>query len=77
MGFLEALLLAFIILKLTGVITWPWLVVLLPLLPDVILYVTLAIFGVGIFRRVKHEHKSFDEEFKAFDKRFDRRFPNL
>lgn len=51
MGFMEALLLTFIILKLIGVISWPWILVLSPLLPDVIIYVCLFTFGLSWWRR--------------------------
>ena len=70
MGFLEALLLAFIILKLTGVITWSWFLVLSPLYPDVILYVCLAVFGVGVFRRHRKKVREFDNEWDTFDERW-------
>ena len=67
MGVLEALLILFIALKLTGVITWSWWLVLLPIYPDVILYVVLAICGVGIFKRGKREIKKFDAEFERMN----------
>lgn len=38
MGFLEALTIVFIALKLTGVIAWSWWVILIPMYPAVILY---------------------------------------
>lgn len=67
MGFLEALLLAFIILKLTGVITWSWFLVLAPLYPDIILYIVLAVFGIGMFKRHKREVREFDESFERMN----------
>ena len=70
MGFVEALLLAFIILKLVGVITWPWLLVLAPIYFDVILYVCLAIFGVGMFRKHRKKVRKLDNEWDTFDERW-------
>jgi len=60
MGFLEALLLAFIILKLAGVITWSWWLVFTPLYPSVLIYLILAVFGVGVFRSGRRRHRRFD-----------------
>lgn len=45
----------FIILKLTGAITWPWRVVLLPLEIEcgfgVLVLLVMVVFGVGLFCR--------------------------
>lgn len=70
MGFMEALLLAFIILKLTGAITWAWWIVLAPLYPDVILYLILfAMFG-KFWQKHKKMEKEFDAEWDSFDERW-------
>lgn len=48
MGFLEILTLVFIVLKLTGLITWGWLAVLSPIIVAVALYIIiLMLFIVG------------------------------
>ena len=67
MGFTEALLLAFIILKLTGVIAWSWWLVLAPLYPSVVIWVLIALFGVKFWTRHKRETGQLDSEWKTFD----------
>jgi hypothetical protein len=67
MGFTEALLLAFIILKLTGAITWAWWIVLAPLYPSVVIWVLLILFGRKLWQRHKRETEQFDEEWQTFD----------
>ena len=42
LGFIETLLVIFIVLKVTGQITWPWLLVLSPL------WITLSLMGLVI-----------------------------
>lgn len=42
-GFLDALLLIFIVLKLIGIITWSWWVVLIPLWIEIILVIVFII----------------------------------
>lgn len=39
----------FIALKLTGYIAWSWWLVLLPLYGGVVVFATIALFGVGMF----------------------------
>jgi len=54
-GFLGALTIAFIVLKLVGVITWSWWIVLLPtLIPLAIVIVILIVLGITL---VVHEAK--------------------
>jgi hypothetical protein len=48
MGFLEVLTLIFIVLKLTGIITWGWLVVFLPLIIAVVFYLAWFVFFVAM-----------------------------
>lgn len=67
MGVLEALLILFIALKLTGVIAWSWFLVLAPLYPDIILYTLIAVFGFGFWKRHKREVKKFDAEFERMN----------
>ena len=50
MGFIEALGILFIALKLTGVIAWPWLWVLAPLWGQLIVFAVFLI-GYAIWRR--------------------------
>lgn len=53
-GVLSILLVAFIVLKLCGVITWSWLWVLSPLwIPIVLFLVILLIVGVIVWKNVK------------------------
>ena len=53
-GVLTLLLVAFVVLKLCGVITWPWLWVLSPFwIPLVIAVVALIIIGLVVFIKFK------------------------
>lgn len=52
--FLEALLVAFIVLKLCGVIDWSWWVILLPLWAPIVLAIAV-IAVIIIIRYLKHE----------------------
>ena len=67
MGFVEALLLAFIILKLVGAITWAWWIVLSPAYLDVIVYLLVFTVGIKYWRRHKRARADFDNEWNAFD----------
>jgi len=57
MGFTEALTIAFIVLKLMGVITWSWWLVLLPELIAGSLYLIVVLlyvaFGVHVWKGIK------------------------
>lgn len=46
MGFLEVLTIVFIVLKLCGVISWSWFIVILPLIIAVIIYIILIILKI-------------------------------
>lgn len=46
MGFLEALTILFIVLKLCDVISWSWFIVLLPLIIAIIFYIFIFILYV-------------------------------
>jgi hypothetical protein len=48
MGFCELLTIAFIVLKLVGVISWSWWIVLLPEIIAVLFYVAIIVFRVII-----------------------------
>ena len=53
-GVLSILLVAFIVLKLCGVITWSWWLVLLPLwVPIALVLVILLILGIMVYVNVK------------------------
>lgn len=69
MGFLEALTISFIILKLVGAIAWPWWGVLAPLYPSAIIWVLMLLFGVKFWKRHKTERQEFKAEWDAFDER--------
>lgn len=62
MGLLEVLTIIFIVLKLLGVITWSWWLVLLPGLIALGIYVVFyAFFIVNWFRTWRQFDKFFDE----------------
>jgi len=63
MGFLEALLLSFIILKLVGAITWAWWLVLSPIYFDVIVYLLVFTVGIRWWRRHKQDRAEFLADF--------------
>ena len=50
MGFTEILTLIFIVLKLTGTVTWPWVAVFMPEIAAVIIYIIVAIIGFKIMK---------------------------
>ena len=54
MGFTEVLTIVFIVLKLTGVISWSWVICLLPEIISVSLYTLIAIVRI-IFHVLKGE----------------------
>ena len=59
MGFTEALALLFIVLKVFGIVTWSWWLVLLPEIIAVVFYAILAIsvvlFNVHIWKGLKQQ----------------------
>jgi MFS superfamily sulfate permease-like transporter len=75
MGFTEALLLAFIILKLTGVIAWSWWLVLAPLYPSVVIWVLIALFGVKFWKRHKKVRQEIATDLKSYNPSFDDGWP--
>lgn len=63
MGFTEILTIIFVVLKLLGVITWAWWVVLLPEIIAVSIYLVLVILSViGHLRILRH----IDNHWKNF-----------
>ena len=68
MGFTEFLTIVFVVLKLIGVISWSWWLVLLPEIIAVVLYIVvfiLGILGVGIGSYKTHKH--IKKHFNDFD----------
>jgi hypothetical protein len=72
MGFVEALLLAFIILKLTGAITWAWWLVISPIYLDVIVYLVVFTVGIKFWRKHKQNRAEIDEYWADVNERFPR-----
>lgn len=62
MGFTEILTLVFIVLKLTKVIDWPWLLVLLPELLGLAVYVIIVISQIGLLGQIKRRNKNLFKE---------------
>lgn len=50
LGFIEALFLVFLVLKLTGVITWSWWIITMPVYIPIIIVLAVAVF-VMLVRR--------------------------
>lgn len=64
MGILEALTLIFVILKLVGVISWSWWIVLSPLFAALIFYGFVFVINLALYLRIKREiSKEFDNLF--------------
>lgn len=62
MGFTEVLMIVFAVLKLLGVITWAWWIVLLPEILAVAFYLILLLVQIVGFHKVnKSIRKHFDE----------------
>lgn len=62
MGFTEVLTIVFVVLKLLGVITWVWWIVLLPEILAVAFYLILLLVQIVGFHKVnKSIRKHFDE----------------
>lgn len=62
MGFTEVLTIVFVVLKLRGVITWAWWIVLLPEILAVAFYLILLLVQIVGFHKVnKNIRKHFDE----------------
>ncbi len=61
MGVLETLTIIFVVLKLIGIISWSWWLVLLPTIISVSIYIIWFVFVGLIFRRT---HKKINKSFK-------------
>lgn len=59
MKFLGVLTLVFVVLKLTGVITWSWLVVVSPLLSGLLLYLVMFVVGLLLAKLKSNKRKYF------------------
>ena len=64
MGFTEILTIVFIVLKLLGVITWSWWLVLLP---EIIAFAFYVIFFIASLVSVGKTHKVVRKHFDRFD----------
>lgn len=62
MGFTEILTLVFIVLKLTKVINWSWLLVLLPELLGLAVYIIIVISQIGLLSQIKRRTKNLFKE---------------
>lgn len=65
MGFTEILTIVFIVLKLIGVISWSWWLVLLPEIIAIVLYIALIVLYIYFSVSIMREQK------KMFKKHFD------
>lgn len=62
MGFTEVLTIVFIVLKLLGVISWSWWLVLLPEILAFVVYAIMVISAVVINAKVTNSMKDFDRK---------------
>lgn len=68
MGFTEFLTLVFIALKLLGVISWSWWLVLLPEIIALGFYVIIFLLGIfGVSFGARKTHKQIKKHFNDFD----------
>ena len=62
MGFTEVLTIVFIVLKLTGIIDWSWILVFLPEIIAGIIYLILIIWNIRLAIQIRKEQKKlFDD----------------
>ena len=62
MGFTEVLTIVFIALKLLGVISWSWWLVLLPEILAFVVYAIMVISAVGVNAKVTKSMEDFDRK---------------
>lgn len=62
MGFTEVLTIVFIVLKLLGVISWSWWLVLLPEILAVVVYAIMVISAVVVNAKVRKSMEDFDRK---------------
>jgi len=64
MGILEVLAVVFVVLKLVGVITWSWWLVLLPLIIAAVIYVTMyALIIINYVMAKRKINEAFEDDF--------------
>ena len=62
MGFTEILTIIFVLLKVFGIVSWPWWVVFLPEIIAVVIYLIAFICGlIGVGKTNKSIRKHFDD----------------
>lgn len=61
MGFCEILTIVFIVLKVLGIISWSWWLVLLPEIIAILFYIVLIVLNIGLQVKIA---KKFDKDFK-------------
>lgn len=64
MGFTEILTIVFIVLKLLGVVSWSWWLVLLPEIIMGVVYVAMLLSPIFVCRKAS---KEIDKHFRNFD----------
>lgn len=62
MGFTEVLTIIFIVLKLIGVISWPWWLVLLPEILAFVVYAVMVVSAVVVNAKVRKSMEDFDRK---------------
>lgn len=62
MGFTEVLTIVFIVLKLLGVISWSWWLVLLPEILAFVVYAIMVISAVVVNKKVTKSMEDFDRK---------------
>lgn len=61
MGFCEILTIVFIFLKVLGIISWSWWLVLLPEIIAILFYIVLIVLNIGLQVKIA---KEIDKDFK-------------
>lgn len=61
MGFCEILTIVFIVLKVLGIISWSWWLVLLPEIIAILFYIVLIVLNIGLQVKIA---KEIDKDFK-------------
>lgn len=67
MGFTEILTIIFVLLKVFGVISWSWWLVLLPEIIAAVIYIVFIVAGLFGFHKTT---KRIKKDFEDFDKHF-------
>ena len=63
MGFCEILTIVFIVLKVLGIISWSWWLVLLPEIIAILFYIVLIALNIGLQVKIA---KKIDKDFKLW-----------